>query len=107
MHWPPFGLGLDTPANLGLLSTDRRRRFLPTALLATAAGVLTALVLAVLDQLLFAGASVQRVRELGRLSWPQRAEIVVFSAATEEIAYRLILATAIGALVVLALGKRT
>jgi hypothetical protein len=105
MRWPPFGLGLDTPANLALLSAERRRRYLPTALLAVLSGVLTALTLAALDHLLFAGASVQRVRALGQLSWFQRAEIVVFSATTEEIAYRLVLATAMGALIFLALRK--
>ena len=107
MRWPPFGLGLGSPANLALLSAERRRRYLPTALLAVLSGVLTALTMVALDHLLFAGASVQRVRALGQLSWLQRAEIVAFSATTEEIAYRLVLATAISALIFPALRKRT
>lgn len=56
-------------------------------------GVVVPLIMLAVDQVLFAGASRLRVRELGAQPLPIRLLIVVYSAVTEELIYRLGIAT--------------
>jgi membrane protease YdiL (CAAX protease family) len=98
-------LGLATPGNLALLSSERRRGFWRTALAAVAIGAAAALLVLALDQVLFAGSSLQRVRTVGELSFAQRVLIVLFSGITEELVFRLGIATATAALAFLALRR--
>jgi membrane protease YdiL (CAAX protease family) len=58
-----------------------------------------------LDQLLFSGVSVQRVRALGAEPVLVRCLIVLYSAVTEELKFRLIFATLVAWLVLLALSR--
>jgi len=102
-RWPPFGLGLGTPANLATLSAEHRIRFKRTAVVALAVGVAAALLVLALDQLLFAGVSLQRIRTVAGYSVGQRVLIVLFSAVTEELIYRVGVATAVAAIAFLAL----
>jgi len=106
-RWPPRELGLATTANLALLATDQRQRFARTCLLAIALGLLTMLMMGTLDHFVFAGASLERIRTLSRFSLAQRTGIVLFSAVTEEVVYRLIIATAIASALQAALRKAT
>jgi hypothetical protein len=105
MRWPPTGLGVGTPANLALLSPKLRAQYVETAAIALVSGMLTVGLMAALDQLVFAGASVERIRAVARLSFAQRLLIVAFSALTEELVYRLGIATAVAALVYVILRK--
>jgi membrane protease YdiL (CAAX protease family) len=92
-RWPPGGLGLGTPFNSALTTKDQRRAFARSVWLPLLLGVITAGAMIGLDQRLFAGASLERVRALGQLPLLARFGIVVYSAVTEETVYRLGLAT--------------
>src|SRR5215213_3656670 len=105
LHWPPFDLGIGTPANLALLSPSRGRPLLRTALIAVLAGVLTVFVMGALDRFFFGGASIKRVKLLGSLPITERLAIVAFSAVTEELIYRLVIATAVAAVLFLLLRR--
>ena len=106
-RWPPFELGLKTPANLALLSAERRQQFLRTSALALLLGILTALLLAVLDHFLFGGVSAQRARTLAQSTTAELAIVVAFAAVTEEVAFRLGIATAVAAIAFMALRSIT
>ena len=69
-------------------------------------GVATTTAVLGLDQLLFEGASLERIRSLGVYSLPFRLGIVAYSAIAEELLYRLGVATLVAALVKLALSRR-
>jgi hypothetical protein len=107
IRWPPAGLGLGAPANLALLAADGRHNFTAIAFAAISLGSATALILLGLDQLLFGGVSLSRVRAVAEFSFTQRLLIVIFSAATEELIYRLGVATGVAALALLALRNIT
>jgi len=107
LRWPPRELGLATTANLALLVKEPRQRFARTCALAMALGLLTVLVMGTLDRFVFAGASLERIRTLAHFSMAQRTGIVLFSAVVEEVVYRLIIATAIAAVLQRALRKTT
>jgi len=101
-HWPPARLGLGTPLNLAL-----GRGWKVSLLLATALGVAAPLLILLLDRLLFAGASLQHVRELGALPLPRRTLIVLVSAVTEELIYRVVISTLVAWLSYLILKRQT
>lgn len=105
LRWPPFGLGLGTPANLASLSPERREGLGRTLLLALLLGAGTALLVLGLDQLLFAGVSLGRVEEVGDLPLYQRLLICLWAAITEETIYRLGVSTLVAALAFLALRR--
>jgi membrane protease YdiL (CAAX protease family) len=105
VRWPPAELGLGTPANLALLSPSRRAVLPRTLLLAALAGVVTVCLLGGIDHFFFNGSSIQRIRALGALPLSQRVAIVAFSAVTEEVVYRLILASALSTGLFLAIRR--
>jgi membrane protease YdiL (CAAX protease family) len=107
VHWPVAGLGLGTPANLALLSPQHRSAIRRMAPVWFFAGVATAVVILGLDQLLFAGISLQRVKAVGELPIATRVLIVLFSSVTEELIYRVGVATLIASVAFLALRKYT
>jgi membrane protease YdiL (CAAX protease family) len=106
LSWPPAGLGLSTTLNLALPSQETRaiaRRdwwFIPVA------AVLVPAVMLGLDQLLVHGSSLPRLRELGSEPLPYRLLILVFSAVTEEVIYRLGIATLLAWLSYAAFSRR-
>ena len=89
LRWPPRGLGLGTPLNSALVSAQGRVRFAKVLWSYVVVGIGTAGAMVVLDRVLFAGVSRQRIQALGALSPLARSEIILFSAITEEIVYRL------------------
>ena len=69
--WPLRPLGLGTPLNLALASPSTRSLVLRNWRLPLVAGVTASIAVLLVDQLLFAGASLGRVREIG--SQPRQA----------------------------------
>ncbi len=70
-------------------------------------GVATSLLVLGLDQLLFAGISLQRVKAAGDVPLATRVLIVLFSSVTEELIYRVGVATLVASVAFLALRQRT
>jgi len=95
IRWPPSPLGLGTPLNLALASPRTREQFKHFWWLPLAMGLLVPLLMFAIDQVLFAGVSMQRVRELGSQSLLNRLLLVVYSGVTEEIFFRLLLSTVV------------
>ena len=95
-RWPPNPLGLGTPLNLASLKDTTRPLILKNWWLAIVLGIVTPLVVLAVDQLLFEGISRERVRTLGSVPLPTRIFIFVYSAVTEELIYRLLIATLFG-----------
>jgi hypothetical protein len=89
LRWPPRGVGLDTPLNSALSSKEDRARFARSLWQFVVIGMATAATMIGLDQILFAGVSLQRIRALGVESVWLRSAVVVYSAITEEVIYRL------------------
>jgi hypothetical protein len=106
-YWPPSPLGIGTPLNLALAKPETRPTLKLWLPLAVVIGAATPFVILLLDRLLFAGVSMQRVRTLGALPFATRAGIVLFSAVTEELIYRAVISTLVAWLAYLALGKQT
>ncbi|HEX9945326.1 MAG TPA: CPBP family intramembrane glutamic endopeptidase [Thermoanaerobaculia bacterium] len=107
MHWPVAGLGLGTPANLAVLSPRHRSSLGRIALVALFIGIAAALLVLGLDQILFAGVSRERIKAVGDLPFGQRILIVLFSAVTEELIYRLGAATLVASVTFLTLRRTT
>ena len=101
------GLGLGSPANLAVLSPKYRPSLARTALIAFFIGIAAALLVIALDQLFFAGASLERLKAVGDLSLGRRVLIVLFSAVTEEIIYRVGVATLVASVALLVLRRAT
>jgi len=93
IRWPPSPLGLGTPLNLALTSSRTREQFKRSWWLPLGMGLFVPLLMLAIDQVLFGGVSMQRVRELGSQPLPIRLLIVVYSGVTEELIYRLFAAT--------------
>lgn len=107
LPWPVRGLGLGTTANLASLSPQHRPTVARRSPVWFLAGVATALLVLGLDQLLFAGVSLERVREVGELPFASRVLICLFAAVSEELLYRLGVATLVASLAFLALRPLT
>jgi membrane protease YdiL (CAAX protease family) len=107
IRWPVAGLGLGTPANLAVLSPQHRSSLGRVVLIALCIGIAAALLVLGLDQTLFAGVSLERVKAVGELSFGQRVLIVLFSAVTEELIYRLGVATLVASVAFLILRRST
>jgi hypothetical protein len=105
VRWPVTGLGLGTPANLAVLSPKHRSTLGRTALAALFLGIMAAFLILALDQLLFAGVSLERVKAVGDLPFGRRIVIVLFSAVTEELIYRVGLATLVASVLFLVLRR--
>ncbi len=60
---PPAGLGLGTPLNLALASAERRPGLTRTLWLSTLLGLATATTMLAPDRALFAGLSLERIRQ--------------------------------------------
>jgi membrane protease YdiL (CAAX protease family) len=100
--WPPPPLGFGTPLNLALGRGWKR-----SLGLAVVVGVAAPLLILLLDRLLFAGASLERVRTLGAQPFATRILIVVVSAVTEELIYRVVVSTLVAWLSYLILKRQT
>lgn len=93
IRWPPAPLGLGTPLNLTASSPETRALLGRSWWLVLGFGLVTPMLMLAIDQVLFAGASLQRVRDLGSEPLAFRLLVVVYSGVTEEVIYRLFLAT--------------
>lgn len=70
-------------------------------------GLLLPLLMLTIDHVVFEGVSRQRVRELGSQPLSFRVVVVVYSGVTEELIYRLFVATVVGWITYLALSRVT
>jgi Type II CAAX prenyl endopeptidase Rce1-like len=104
-RWPPQPLGLGTPLNLALASAGTRPLALRNWWLPLVAGVAASIAVLLVDQAFFAGASLGRVREIGAQPLSTRLAIMIFSAITEELIYRLFIATLVAWLVWLVVSR--
>src|SRR5436190_13176300 len=93
VRWPPADLGIGTWLNSVLASESERSRLFRSLWLYIAVGVAAAAGILVLDWLLFAGASLSRIRALRSESVPARLLVVLVSALVEELIYRVFLST--------------
>ena len=100
--WPPPPLGLGTPLNLAL-----GRAWKPSLGLAVAAGVATPPLILVLDRLLFAGVSMERVRAFVAQPLATRIAIVSYAGITEELVFRVIISTLVAWLGYLVIKRQT
>ena len=105
LHWPLRPLGLGTPFNSGLATRDMRASFIRASWQYLLLGIAAALAVVALDQLLFAGVSVQRIRTVGAQPFGVRCVIVLYSAVTEELIFRLLIATLVAWLAVRVLAR--
>lgn len=93
IRWPPRPLGLGTPLNLAFPLAESRSLLVRSWWLVVVLGFAVPVLMLLVDQLLFAGVSLTRVRELGSEPLLVRLLIVVYSAVTEELIYRVLIAT--------------
>ncbi|HEY0555508.1 MAG TPA: CPBP family intramembrane glutamic endopeptidase [Thermoanaerobaculia bacterium] len=107
IRWPMAGLGLGTPANLASLSPAQRPRLGRTILASVVIGLAMVLVVLGLDDLLFSGESLGRIRAIGAMPWTLRLGVAAFSSISEELIYRLGLSTLVAGLAFLALRGRS
>ena len=107
IRWPVAGLGLGTPANLGFLSAAQRPRLGRTILASSVTGLTMVVVVLGLDQLLFSGDSLERIRAIGAMPLPLRLGVIAFSSVSEELIYRLGISTLVASLAFLALRRRS
>jgi membrane protease YdiL (CAAX protease family) len=105
--WPPSPLGLRTPLNLASLSPTTRPTLKVWLPVAAALGAILPPLILLLDRLLFAGASLERVRTVGALPFGTRIVIVLYSAVTEELLYRVVISTLLAWLCYIALSRET
>jgi len=83
-RWPPQPLGLGTPLNLALASPGTRSLLLRNWWLPLVAGVTASIAVLLVDQALFAGASLGRIREIGSQPLSTRLVIMILSAVEEN-----------------------
>jgi Type II CAAX prenyl endopeptidase Rce1-like len=93
LHWPPTPLGLGTPLNLASQSEVTRTIVVRTWWHAVILGLATPMVMLLIDRVFFAGVSLQRIRILGSQPPATRLVIILFSSVTEELIYRVGIAT--------------
>jgi membrane protease YdiL (CAAX protease family) len=92
-RWPPSPLGLGNPFNLALAAPTTRSLLLGSWWLPLVVGVAVPMVMLLVDHLFFAGASLERIREVGSAPLTTRLLIVPYYGVLEEVIYRLFLAT--------------
>jgi membrane protease YdiL (CAAX protease family) len=105
IRWPPAPLGLGRPLNLACSSSDTQVLLRRSLWLAPVLGVAIPLLMLETDRMLFGGVSLQRVRDLGSEPLVFRLLLIVYSGLTEELVYRLFLATLVAWLAYLALSR--
>lgn len=93
IRWPPPPLGLGTLLNLAAVSPETWTLFRRSWWLVPVLGIATPFFMLAIDHLLFEGVSLQRVRELGSQPLGFRILVVIYSGVTEELLFRLFLAT--------------
>jgi membrane protease YdiL (CAAX protease family) len=93
IRWPPPPLGLGTPLNLAVSSAESRALVRRSWWLIPVLGLLTPFMMLTIDHVLFGGASLDRVRQLGSDPLSFRLLVVVYSGVTEELIYRLLIST--------------
>lgn len=106
IRWPPSSLGLGTPLNLAALSPETRVIAKRSWWWVIVLAILTPALMLGLDQVFFAGSSLERIRVLGAEPIGIRILILLYSAVTEEIVYRLGWATLFAWLAHLVLARR-
>lgn len=105
VRWPPRRLGLGTPLNSALAAAGTRHAFWRSLWLYLLAGVATAITMMGLDLLLFSGVSQEHVRALGAQPVLVRCFVVLYSSIVEELEFRLIFATLVAWIALLALSR--
>jgi membrane protease YdiL (CAAX protease family) len=100
--WPPAPLGFGTPLNLAL-----GRAWKASLGLAVAAGVVIPPLILLLDRLLFAGVSMQRVRAFVAQPLADRIAVVATAGIAEELVFRVIASTLVAWIVYLATKRQT
>jgi len=105
IRWPPTPLGLGRPLNLASSSPETRTLLRRSWWLVPVLGLVTPLLMLAIDHVLFGGASLQRVRDLGSEPLAFRLLVVLYSGVTEELIYRLFLATLVAWLAYMALFR--
>lgn len=93
VRWPPHPLGLGTPLNLALPSAEARALLARSWWQPLVLGLSIPLLMLLVDGLLFGGASLTRVRDLGEEPLVERLLIMVYSAISEELIYRVLIGT--------------
>jgi hypothetical protein len=106
LRWPPETTGLKAPYLEALLSRRPIPPFAGTALGSFAVGIGTACLVLAMDRLLFAGASLPRIRSIGALPLWMRSIVPLYAAVTEEVVYRLGLMTMVVWLATVVAGRR-
>lgn len=105
--WPPRPLGLGPPLNLATLSPAHRATLGRRGAQSIALAVAAAIVVAVVDQLVFDGATARRTPALHAHPTPAaRVAITFVGGLLEELVFRAVLATAVAAGVWAALRRR-
>jgi membrane protease YdiL (CAAX protease family) len=100
--WPPPPLGFGTPLNLAL-----GRGWKVSLGLAVAAGLLIPPVILLLDRLLFAGVSMERVRAFVAQPLADKLQIVATAGLAEELVFRVIASTFVAWIVWLVTKRQT
>ena len=90
LRWPPRSLGLRTPIFAALRAGQPLGSLWNTIWQSIAAGLCVAGAMVLLDVLLFAGASLPRIRSLAEEPFGYRLAIVIYSPLAEELIYRFI-----------------
>jgi membrane protease YdiL (CAAX protease family) len=100
--WPPPPLGFGTPLNLALGRGWKR-----SLALAVAAGVVLPPLILLLDRLLFAGVSIERVRAFVAQPLATRIAIVAYAGIAEELVFRVVASTFVAWIVYLVTKRQT
>jgi membrane protease YdiL (CAAX protease family) len=100
--WPPPPLGLGTPLNLSL-----GKGWKPSLGMAVATGFLLPPIILLLDRLLFAGISMERVRAFVAQPLATRIAIVAYAGIAEELVFRVVISTLVAWIVYLATKRQT
>jgi membrane protease YdiL (CAAX protease family) len=104
--WPPRLLGLGPPLNLVTGSPEHRRGLGRRALESVAFAVAAAIVVAVIDQLLFGGETARRTPALdAHPTPPARVAVTFIGGLLEELVFRACFATAVATAVLFALRR--
>ena len=100
--WPPAPLGFGTPLNLAL-----GRGWKASLGLAVAVGFVLPPLILLLDRLLFAGVSMERVRAFVAQPLAAKLQIVALAGITEELVFRVVASTLVAWIVYLVTKRQT
>ena len=102
LRWPPPPLGFGTPLNLALGRAWKR-----SLVLAVATGLAIPPAILLLDRLLFASVSMQRVRAFVAQPLAAKLQIVAVAGIAEELVFRVIASTLVAWIVYLLTKRQT